>query len=108
MSGDGRLDASPDGQKLLLGIDMGEEAHRKDWDGPLPALWTLDLASKKARRLTPKKLFGWDGCWGDDSTVLFLSQAVGEKTASLYKMSLPGGTLSKALAKDVRYPTVSR
>lgn len=108
MSGDGRIDVSPDGQKLLLGIDMGEEAHRKDWDGPLPALWTLDLASKKATRITPKKLFGWDGCWADNSTVLFLSQAVGDKTASLYKMTLPAGTTSKPVAKDVRYPTVSK
>jgi len=108
MSGDGRIDVSPDGQKLLLGIDMNEEAHRKDWDGPLPALWTLDLASKKGTRLTSKKLFGWDGCWLDDATVLFVSQAAGEKTASLYKLSLPGGATSKPLGKDVRQPTVSR
>jgi TolB protein len=108
MSGDGRIDVSPDGKKLLLGIDMGEEARRKDWDGPLPALWTLDLASKKGTRLTSKKLFGWDGCWADSSTVLFLSQAVREKTASLYKMSVSGGAPSKPLAKNVRYPTVSR
>jgi TolB protein len=108
MSGDGRIDVSPDGKKLLLGIDMGEEARRKDWDGPLPALWTLDLESKKGTRLTSKKLFGWDGCWVDNSTVLFLSQAAKEKTASLYKMSVSGGALSKPLAKDVRYPTVSR
>jgi len=108
MSGDGRIDVSPDGKKLLLGIDMGEEAHRKDWDGPLPAVWTLDLESKKGTRLTSKKLFGWDGCWLDDSTILFVSQAAGEKTASLYKMSLPGGATSKPLGKDVRQPTVSR
>ncbi len=108
MSGDGRIDVSPDGKKLLLGIDMGEEARRKDWDGPLPALWTLDLDSKKGMRLTSKKLFGWDGCWVDGSTVLFLSQAAGEKTASLYKLSVSGGAPSKPLAKDVRYPTVSR
>lgn len=108
MSGDGRIDVSPDGKKLLLGIDMGEEARRKDWDGPLPALWTLDLESKKGTRLTSRKLFGWDGCWLDDSTVLFLSQAVGEKTASIHKMSVSGGVPSKPLAKDVRYPTVSR
>ncbi|HSI15025.1 MAG TPA: hypothetical protein VK961_23435 [Chthoniobacter sp.] len=108
MSGDGRIDISPDGKKLLLGIDMGEEAHRKDWDGPLPAVWTLDLESKKGTRLTSKKLFGWDGCWLDDSTILFISQAASEKTASLYKMSLPGGATSKPLGKDVRQPTVSR
>jgi TolB protein len=38
MSGDGRIDVSPDGKRLLLSIDMGEESGRKDWDGPLPGL----------------------------------------------------------------------
>ncbi len=63
MSGDGRIDVSPDGKRLVLSIDMGEESGRKDWDGPLPALWAFDLQSQKASRLTPKKLFGWDGIW---------------------------------------------
>jgi hypothetical protein len=29
MSGDGRIDVSPDGKRLLLSIDMGEESGRK-------------------------------------------------------------------------------
>ena len=29
MSGDGRIDVSPDGKRLLLSVDMGEEANRK-------------------------------------------------------------------------------
>ncbi len=58
MSGDGRIDVSPDGKRLLLSVDMGEESGRKDWDGPLPALWALDLQSQKATRLTSKTLFG--------------------------------------------------
>jgi hypothetical protein len=56
MSGDGRIDVSPDGKRLLLSIDMGEESGREDWDGLLPALWAFDLLSQKATRLTPKKL----------------------------------------------------
>jgi len=56
MSGDDRIDISPDGKCLLLGIDMGDESNRKDWDGPLPALWTFDLDSQRAVRLTPKRL----------------------------------------------------
>jgi TolB protein len=47
MSGDGRIDVSPDGKRLLLSIDMGEESGRKDWDGPLPALWSFDLQSQR-------------------------------------------------------------
>jgi TolB protein len=62
MSGDGRINVSPDGKHLLLSIDMGEESNRKDWDGPLPALWSFDLDSQRSVRLTSRKLFGWDGC----------------------------------------------
>jgi TolB protein len=106
LSGDCRIDASPDGKRLLLGIEMGEEANRKDWDGPLPALWSFDLDSQRAVRITPKKLFGWDGVWIDNANVLFLSQPPGEKEASIYRMSIDGKNL-KRLIKDARFPTVS-
>jgi TolB protein len=106
MSGDGRIDVSLDGKRLLLSIDMGEESGRKDWDGPLPALWAFDLQSQKASRLTPKKLFGWDGVWLDDKNVLFLSKATGEKDDSIYRMSIDGKNL-KRLIKNARFPSVS-
>jgi len=106
MSGDGRIDVSPDGKRLLLSIDMGEESGRKDWDGPLPALWSFDLDSQKATRLTPKKLFGWDGVWIDNNNILFLSKAAGEKNDSIYRMSVEGKNL-KRLIKNGRFPSVS-
>jgi Periplasmic component of the Tol biopolymer transport system len=106
MSGDGRIDVSPDDKRLLLSIDMGEESGRKDWDAPLPALWTFDLKSQKAARLTPKKLFGWDGVWIDNDDVLFLSREPGEKDDSIYKMSADGKNL-KHLIKNGRFPSVS-
>ena len=106
MSGDGRIDVSPDGKRLLLNIDMGEESGRKDWDGPLPALWAFDVESQKATRLTPKKLFGWDGAWLDNSNILFLSRAAGEKEDSIYRMSVDGKNL-KRLIKNGRFPSVS-
>src|SRR5262245_1090919 len=106
MSGDGRIDVSPDGQRLLLSIDMGEESGRKDWDGPLPALWAFDLQSQKATRLTSKKLFGWDGAWIDNDNILFLSRADGEKDDSIYRMSADGKNL-KRLIKNARFPSVS-
>ena len=90
MSGDGRIDVSPDGKRLLLSIDMGDKSSRKDWDGPLPALWAVDVESQKATRLTPKKLFGWDSAWLDNSNILFLSRAAGEKEDSIYRMSVDG------------------
>jgi TolB protein len=103
MSGDGRISVSPDGKRLLLSIDMGEEHHRKDWDGPPPALWSFDLASHKATRLTAKGLFAWDGCWLDNDSLLFLSSKPGEKEPSLYSMSTNGSNLKK-LAPDVHWP----
>jgi TolB protein len=106
MSGDGRIDVSPDGKRLLLSIDMGEESRRKDWDGPLPGLWAFDLDLQHAVRLTPKRLFGWDGCWIDNDNILFLSQAAGEKEASIYRMSIDGKNL-KRLIKNARFPSVS-
>jgi TolB protein len=106
MSGDGRIDVSPDGKRLLLSIDMGEESGRKDWDGPMPALWAFDLQSQKATRLTPKKLFGWDGVWIDNDNILFLSRAAGEKEDSICRMSADGKNL-KRLIKNARFPSVS-
>ncbi|MEY2527431.1 MAG: TolB protein [Verrucomicrobiota bacterium] len=107
MSGDARIDVSPDGKFLLLSIDMGEEHNRKDWDGPLPALWTFELATQRAVRVTAKTLFGWDGCWMDDENILFLSQASGETKASIYRMSINGQNL-KRLITNARMPSVSR
>jgi TolB protein len=106
MSGDGRIDVSPDGKRLLLSVDMGEESGRTDWDGPLPALWAFDMQSKKATRLTPKNLFGWDGVWLDNDNVLFLSRDSGEKEDSIYQMSTDGKNL-KRLIKNARFPSVS-
>src|SRR6266404_4271706 len=90
MSGDDRIDVSPDGKHLLLSIQMAEEHNRKDWDGPQPALWSFDLITQKSVRLTSKELFAWDGCWIDDTNILFLSQAAGEKGASISRMSTDG------------------
>jgi len=106
MSGDDRIDVSPDGKHLLLSIQMAEEHNRKDWDGPQPALWSFDLITQKSVRLTSKKLFAWDGCWIDDTSILFLSQPAGEKGASIYRMSINGKNL-KRLIENARFPTVS-
>ncbi len=106
MSADGRIDVSLDGKRWLLSIDMGEESGRTDWDGPSPALWVFDLQSQKATRLTPKKLFGWDGVWIDNDNVLFLSRAHGEKDDSIYRMSADGEKL-KQLIKNARFPSIS-
>ncbi len=108
MSGDTRLDVSPDGKILLMDIAMNEESKRKDWDGPLPAIWALDLATEKATRLTPKSLYAWDCQWLDADSILFVNQDAGEKTQSIYRMSAAGhGKDRKRLVKDARTPSAS-
>jgi len=109
MSGDIRLDASPDGKKLLMDVEM-DEKERKDWDGPPPSIWVLDLDTEKATRLTPKTLYAWDCHWLDaPASILFISQAPDEKAPSIYQMSASGqGKDRKLLVKDARGPGTSR
>ena len=105
MTADGRLDVSPDGKRLLLSVDMDEEYSRPDWDGPVPALWSLDLGTGVAVRLTSKDLFAWDGCWLDNTNLLFVSQRTGDKQTAIYRTN--GKELIR-LIEDARYPSVSR
>ncbi len=106
MNADGRIAASPDGKRLLLSVDMAEKATRTDWDGPPPALWTLDIATGRGVRITRPTIFGWSGCWIDNDNVLFLSQPSGEKSASIYRISIDGKNL-KRLIKNALFPTVN-
>ena len=106
MSADGRVSISPDGNSLLVSLDMAEEHNRTDWDGPPPALWTLEIATQKPKRITTATLFGWDGCWIDNQTILFLSQPMGEKFASIFRMSVDGKNL-KRLISNARFVSVS-
>ena len=108
MSGDTRLDVSPDGKILLMDIGMNEESARKDWDGPLPAIWALDLATEKATRLTPKSLYAWDVQWLDADSILFVSQAAGEQEQAIYRMSATSqGKDRKRLVKEARTPSAA-
>jgi TolB protein len=106
MSGDGRIALSPDGKHLLLSVDMGERSTRTDWDGPPPALWTLEIATGRAVRITRPTIFGWDGCWIDNNNILFLSQPSGDKSASIYRMSVDGKNL-KRLIRNALFPTAN-
>jgi len=105
MSGDIRLNVSPDGKMLLLDIEM-DEKERKGWDGPPPSIWTMDLATEKVTRQTPKTFYAWDSNWCGDDAIVFASQAPNEKNPSIYKMSLgSNGKDKKLLVKDARLPS---
>src|SRR5262249_23076717 len=79
MSGYGRIDVSPDGKRLLLSIDMGEESGRKNWDGPVPALWAFDLNQKRRPGSRPKNYLAGMAS-GSTTTTFFFSAATPMKT----------------------------
>jgi TolB protein len=111
MTGDDSIDVSPDGNRLLLGVNMGDEEHLKDWDGPPPALWSFDLTTQTAVRVTPKKLLAYQGCWLDNDNVLFLSAPLDAKGGGpVYRMSTNGKNLKpflKALIRSGHVPSLS-
>ena len=107
MSADARIDVAPDGNHLLLSIDMDEAYTRKDWNGPVPALWSFDPKTGRAVRVSSKKLFAWEGCWLSNDEILFVSQPAGERTAALYWMRTNGKHLKRLLDR-ARRPSISR
>jgi TolB protein len=107
MSGDERMAQSLDGKTLLMDSEMNEPA-RKDWDGPPSAIWTLDMETEKATRLTPKALYAWDCQWIDPADILFTGQPPGDEDTSIWRMSLTGhGKDRKRLVKNARLASVS-
>jgi TolB protein len=101
-----RLSVSDDGKKLLIDLNMDEEVSLKDWEGPPPAIWMLDIASGKATRLTPKKSYASDSCWLSDSEILVVDAPRGAKISSIYRVSISDGT-SRLVIKNAANPSVS-
>jgi len=89
MSGDGRIDVSPDGKRLLLSIDMGEESGGKDWDGPLRHSGR-SMCNRRRRSGSRRKNSSLDDVWIDDNNILFLSKAAGEKEDSIIECPQTG------------------
>jgi len=101
------LAPSPDGKSLLFDVDMDEDVTIKDWDGPPPAIWKLDLASGKALRVSPAGFFAWQPCWISGEEFLFTQMKDGEKAFSIWRQKLDGS--GRALVvKDASVPSVSR
>lgn len=108
MNSGSHIAVSPEGKTLLIDVDMDEEeANMPDWDGPPPSLWTLEIASQKATRLSPKGGLAWHGCWLDSKEILFTSQAAKEKEPTIYKMVLAEKNRTPVL-KNANNPNVSR
>jgi TolB protein len=109
MSGDIRLDAAADGRTVLMDVEM-DEKERPGWDGPPPSIWLFDLTTETSRRVTPPALYAWDCAWLDaPNSILFESQARGENTSSIYRMTIGGqGADRKLLVRNARTPSASR
>jgi TolB protein len=109
MSGDSRIDVSPDDKRLLLTLDMAEMPSGVSvWVGPVNALWLFDLKRQHAVRITSKKLLGLDGVWIDDDNILFLGSGIGEQDEWICRMSVEGKNLKRLIRiKNARFPSVS-
>ena len=98
----GRIDVSPDGNRLLLTVD-----YRKNSDAPPPSLWSFDLTTQSAKHLnTPKELWIAEGCWLDNKNILFATGSPDDSAGAIYRMSIDGTNL-KRLIKDARGVSVS-
>jgi TolB protein len=106
MSSANRIDASPDGQHLIFDIDLNEETSRKDWDGPPPGIFLLDLQNDSAARVLGKVAFVWEPFWLSNDEFLCIMQKENEKEPSIYRMSLDGKD-TKLLVKHARTPSAS-
>ena len=86
-----RLAPSPDGTALLVDVDMDEDATVKDWDGPPPSVFRIDLATGTATRVTPKGLLVWEPQWLDASSFLATTIGPDDKGPSIVRVPFAGG-----------------
>lgn len=108
MSSSSRIAISPDGNTLLMDIEMNENVSRKGWVGPPPAIWAFDVTMQKAVRLTPQGFFAWQPRWISDTEYVFDSQSAKEKEPSIYRVPLMNLKDRKVILKNGRNATVSR
>jgi len=105
MSSGDRLDASPDGRHIIFDVDLNEESTRKNWDGPPPGIFLLDLESGSATRVG-KHDFVWEPFWLSNDEFLCIMKKENENEPSIYRMSLNGKN-PKPLVKHARTPSAS-
>ncbi len=109
MSSESSVVVSPDGSTLLMEAEMGDEdPGRKNWDGPAPAIWSFNLASGVATRLTPAKFFAWQPRWAGPGEFVFVSQAENEKQPSIYVAPVANLKARRLLMKNANMPSLSR
>ena len=86
-----RLSPSPDGAALLVDADMDEDTTVKEWDGPPPSVFRIDLASGKATRVTTKGVLVWEPQWLDASSFLATTIGPNNRQPSIVRVPFAGG-----------------
>lgn len=103
-----KFSLSPNGKILLMDVDMQDEtANMPDWDGPPPALWIYDFATRTATRLTPKDVLVSKPSWLNETQILFTAQEAGATQPSIYLMNVAEET-KKMLIKNASNASVPR
>jgi TolB protein len=101
-----RMAPSPDGRSLLVDVDMDEDTAAKDWDGPPPAVFLVDLETETSRRLTAKGLLAWQPAWLDATQFLCTVQRERDRTPVVARLPVAGGPPA-LLVKNALSPGVS-
>lgn len=100
-----RFSVSPDGKTLLVELNSEAVPELKDWDGPAPTIWALDLATEKARQVTAQ--FWWEPRWISDYEFLCIHQGAREKEPSVYRVSADGKK-RELVVRDATGPSATR
>jgi TolB protein len=106
MNSNNRIEPAADDQHLLLDADLDKDGPIKNWEGPPPAVFLLDIATEKAKRISPVTPYAWEPCWLSEQEYLFTGTRDG-KHFEIYKASLTGGT-PQLLIKNGSGGTVSK
>ena len=99
------LSISPDGKRLIVNVGMENGESIKDFNGPPPAIWLLEIESGKATRLTPKGSYATEPCWLNDSEYLFID--ADKKGTSVFRAVIGGGP-NKLVVRNAAEPSVSQ
>ncbi len=99
-----QISVSGDGKQLLVNLGMDNGESMKDYEGPPPAIWLLEIESGKTTRLTPKHSFATSPCWLTDSEYLYVD--ADKKQTSIFRTSITGG-MHKLVVRNAAEPSVS-
>ncbi|WP_078061470.1 TolB family protein [Legionella saoudiensis] len=107
MSSGSQLNASPNGEMLIMDVDMDENSPVASWEGAPTELWTFDVNLEKVTRISPKGMLAWSPFWINSQEFVFIEQKKTDKAFGLYRGALKSPTW-KFLLNDAQTPSVSR